>query len=145
MTPEEQFRPAFLATSYGTAQNRFRLSATPGVPCPLFGEGVPWAILTAHNPRGVQQAAALNAGAQRRLEARLGGRPWLAGVNGEGEWAEASVIVPGLPLAEALRLGREFGQVAVLHGVGQEATLVWCGSGRAEAFRVSGFFGRDAG
>lgn len=145
MTPEEQFRSAFLATSYGTAQDRFRLSVVPGAPCPLFGDGSQWAILTAHNPDGMQQTAALNDEAQRRLELRLGGYRTLDGVNGEGEWAEASFIVYGLPLHDALSLGLEFGQVAVLHGAGQRVDLVWCDSGRAEPYRVSGVSGTGAG
>ena len=42
------------------------------------------------------------------------------------------MIVPGLPLSLALELGREFAQVAVLHGTGHRAALVWCASGRVE-------------
>jgi len=144
VTPKDELRSAFLATSYGTTHDRFRLKSEPGAPCPLFEDGAPWAILTAHNPDAVQQAATLNDEAQQRLMARLGGDRTLTGVNGEGEWAEASVIVFGMSLSEALRLGREFGQVAVLHGVGQRVDLVWCASGQAEPFWVSGFRETDA-
>ena len=93
-------------------------------------------MLTAYNPGGRQQARSANEAAQRRLEEQLNDFSWWPGVNGEGAWAEASVIVPGLPLRLALRLGRKFAQVAVLYGTGQRAALVWCASGRVERFWV---------
>ena len=94
-------------------------------------------MLTAYNPGGRVRVRAANEAAQRRLEDRVSGFAWRPGVNGEGEWAEPSVIVPDLPLQTALRLGREFAQVAVLHGSGRRAALVWCASGRVERFWVS--------
>ncbi|WP_424952026.1 DUF3293 domain-containing protein [Deinococcus sp.] len=135
---EDQLRAAFLSASYGTVTERFRLQATPGRPSPLFGAGRPWAILTAHNPDAVQHTPLLNERRQRALEARLQGFPCTPGINGHGRWAEASLIVSGLPLERILSLGREYGQVALLYGVGQRAALVWCRSGRTERRWVAG-------
>ncbi|MGY2892420.1 DUF3293 domain-containing protein [Deinococcus sp. UYEF24] len=135
--PEDSFRAAFLAASYGTHSERFHLTPVRGAPSPLFGTAGRWAVLTAYNPGSSQRARQANEDAQRKLEAQLSSFPCLPGVNGEGEWAEASVIVFGLPLRSALRLGREFAQVAVLHGSGRRAALVWCASGKVERFWVS--------
>ncbi len=133
----EQLRTAFLAASYGTPDERFRLTAHPGRPCRLFAPGEHWAILTAHNRHGVRQDAGQNERQQRLLEldllerdlSKLGlcGFACQAAVNGEGEWADASVLVRAITLRQALELGRRHGQAAVLWGSGQRAALVWCG------------------
>ncbi|WP_407571171.1 DUF3293 domain-containing protein [Deinococcus altitudinis] len=136
-TPEDHFRAAFLETDYGTPGERFQLTPAREGPAPLFMPAGRWAVLTAHNPGGEQQAQPVNEEAQHALERQLSGFPCLRGLNGGGKWAEASVIVSGLPLRTALRLGREFAQVAVLYGSGRRAALVWCASGRVERFWVS--------
>lgn len=76
--------------------------------------------------------------AERELLALNGSRSHLSGVNGEGEWAELSVILPGFRLRRAAELGRTFGQAAVLYGVGRRVALVWLeGDGlRVERFWV---------
>ena len=133
---EDNFRAAFLAASYGTSGERFYLTPVYGAPSPFFTAAGRWAVLTAYNPGGRQRARQPNESAQRKLEERLAGFPCLPGINGEGAWTEASVIVSGLTLRSALRLGREFAQVAVLHGSGRRAALVWCTSGQVERFWV---------
>ena len=143
----EQLRTAFLAASYGTPGERFRLTVYPGGPRRLFAPGERWAILTAHNRQGVRQDAGQNERQQRLLEldlSKLGlsGFDCRRAVNGEGEWAEASVLARAITLRQALELGRRHGQAAVLWGSGQRAALVWCGPGppgppaRAERFWV---------
>lgn len=131
LTAPDHIRRAFLATSYGTAGERFRLTVQAGRPCRLFAPGEHWAILTAHNQHGVRQEAAHNERQQRQLEDRLSARfPGLVcqrAVNGEGEWAEASLLVRGMTLRQARDLGNLFAQAAVLWGSGQRAALVWCG------------------
>jgi hypothetical protein len=136
---DDRLRAAFLATSYGTSSERFTLTPAcrPLPPSPLFASGARWAILTAHNPEGRRQSAHLNEAAQSRLQERLSAYPLRIGVNGEGAWSEASLLVAGLPLRSALQLGQEFAQVAVLYGVGQRAALVWCASGRAQRLWMS--------
>ncbi len=107
-------------------------------------------MLTAHNRHGVRQEPEHNDLQQRqlanRLSARFSGLVCQRAVNGEGEWAEASLLVRGLPLGQARDLGNLFAQAAVLWGSGQRAALVWCGphggsdqlgsSVQAERFRI---------
>ncbi|GGM15669.1 hypothetical protein GCM10010841_25070 [Deinococcus aerophilus] len=57
-------------------------------------------------------------------------RPFRMGINGDGGWAEPSVILSRVSLREAAALGRHFGQAAVLFGVGRRAALVWLWPGR---------------
>lgn len=121
-----QLRAAFLATSYGTSEQRFRLAARPGRPCRLFAPGERWAVLTAHNQHGVRQEFAQNERQQRLLKQSLSGFVCEAAVNGEGGWTEASLLVRGITLRLALELGRRHGQAAALWGSGQRAALVWC-------------------
>lgn len=117
-------RAAFLAAPYGTPRERFGLADRPPVAAPSWAAHR-WAIVTAWNPGGGLQPRADNLRAGRALLALVAPRPHLPGVNGEGQWAEASVIVPGLRLREAAELGRRFGQAAVLFGVGRRVALVW--------------------
>lgn len=77
------------------------------------------AFLTAWNPRSVPSSGTRNRAAQRRLERVLAGRGFTCvagrGVDASGAWAaEESVLVPGMRLAEARRVGRLFRQNAVL-------------------------------
>lgn len=77
------------------------------------------AFVTAWNPFGVAGSAAENGAAQTRLRARLQLRGYRF-VEGRGEdrqqqWPpEASLLVLGITLDEACRLGREFEQNALL-------------------------------
>ncbi|MFC4452970.1 DUF3293 domain-containing protein [Deinococcus sonorensis] len=127
---DEELRQAFLDTTYGTLEVRLKLKAEPDpqLAWPPTLPGQRWAILTAWNPDGTQKAAEVNDGQQQRLTDRLhrDGWPTLPGHNGEGEWLEPTVIVPGLPLWRAVQLGRQFRQAAVLWGMGRRAALVWC-------------------
>ena len=116
-----------MASSYGAPGQRFRLTAHAGGPRRLFAPGERWAVLTAHNQRGVRQESAHNERQQRLLEQSLSGFDCQAAVNGEGAWAEASLMVRGITLRQARDLGNQFVQAAVLWGCGQRAALVWCG------------------
>ena len=137
--PDPELRAAFLATSYGTATERFLLSERRQKTAhfPLFRSGERWAILTAWNPGAKWLPLTQNEVRQAELQQALAGKRWYAGVNGEGAWAEPSLIVNGLPPQRALQLGRDFGQVAVLWGCGQRAALVWCASGSVERHWLS--------
>lgn len=115
----QSLRSAFLQATYGTAQRRYQLTQH----CGLFRKGAPtrslspgrWAILTAWNPHGQICDPEGNAEAQARLRAELVAWSVLEGINGGGEWAEPSVIVPNLSLRRAAELGRHY----------QQAALVW--------------------
>ncbi|MDR0672808.1 MAG: DUF3293 domain-containing protein [Zoogloeaceae bacterium] len=85
-----------------------------------------WALLTAWNPESTRRGRNDNRRAQSRLRAALrqGGWRSLAGENqslpGRRAWPpEASLFVPGLPLAAALAFARRFRQKAILTGGGQ--------------------------
>ncbi|MDV6374750.1 DUF3293 domain-containing protein [Deinococcus arenicola] len=135
--PQDQ-RAAFLAASYGTYGERFRLASKPCSAAPSWAVGT-WAIVTAWNPGGQPQPAADNLRAENKLLAWVVPRSHLPAVNGEGEWAEPSVILPGLDLRQTAELARQFGQAAVLFGVGRRVALVWL---EADGVRVERFWMR---
>ena len=131
---------AYRATTYAVADGPHRLAIRIGERCAaldglLATSGLEeWAYLTAHNPGGVAADPAANAAAQARLEAELAasGRPCLRGTSlGDGgDWpAEPSVLVLGLPRAEALAIARRYGPEALVAGRrGRAAELLFCQS-----------------
>jgi hypothetical protein len=77
------------------------------------------AYLTAWNPRSEPQTREVNEAAQAQLEAELTalGLPFLhgEGVDPTGSWpGEPSVLVLGITEEEARRLGRRYGQNAIV-------------------------------
>jgi len=128
---------AYRATTYGVADGAHRLAIRIGERCAALdallaerGAGE-WAYLTAWNPGGQPAAPEANAAAQARLEAELAaaGRACLRGASrGDGGWPpEPSLLVLGLPRAEALALARRHGQEALVVGRrGAAAELVFC-------------------
>ena len=77
------------------------------------------AFVTAWNPDSVAQPEAVNRAAQQRLETQLSamGLTLLAGFGGDpsGQWpGEPSVLALGLSRSEAERVGRVFGQRAIV-------------------------------
>ena len=87
-----------------------------------------YAHLTAWNPQGKKLSDAENEERQATLLARLKGRHVVQGVAtaDDGSWREASALVLGIPRDEAVALGREFGQLAILAGRrGGVPELVW--------------------
>ncbi|GMA16997.1 DUF3293 domain-containing protein [Deinococcus metallilatus] len=138
-------RAAFLGTTYGTAHERFRLSAERG-PAPAWARRT-WAVVTAWNPGAVQLPHEINAQAEAALLARVraSGLSPLPAHNGEGEWREEALIVPGARLGQAAAWGGTFGQAAVLWGTGARAALVWL-DGEGNVSGVERFWaGRVAG
>ena len=91
-------------------------------------------IVTAWNPHGQQGSRGVNEKAQRRLTALIRERHATVPVmNGDGEWQEPALLVPAATLGDALGWAREFGQAAVVFGVGSRAALVWA-DGHIERF-----------
>ncbi len=98
----------------------------------LVGEGATaWAILTAWNPGSQRLDEGENRTRQTALELRLlerGCEPY-AGENVAegGEWpVEESCLVLGLDCAAAAGLARDFGQNALVHGLGDGVPrLLW--------------------
>ncbi|WP_104990018.1 DUF3293 domain-containing protein [Deinococcus sp. NW-56] len=126
----EDLRAAFLGAGYGPAGERGHLSPTPGAP-PRWPHGT-WAIVTAWNPGGERASDAVNERAQVDLLALVQGSGFAPApaVNGEGDWAEAALLVHGARLRQAAEWGLHFGQAAVLWGVGARAALVWLEGGK---------------
>ena len=117
----------YRATRYEVDDGGVRLALRIDAPCAaldalLVARGVEeWAYLTAWNPGGRPAPAAANAEAQARLEAEVtaSGRPFLRGasVADAGDWPpEPSLLVLGLPRAEALALAARYGQEAIVAG-----------------------------
>lgn len=139
----EELRAAFLGTTYGTADGRFRLSEERG-PAPSWARGR-WAVVTAWNPGGRRARDEDNARAGADLLTRVTavGLSPLPAVNGEGEWEEEALIVPGLGLRHAAEWGGDFGQAAVLWGTGARVALVWLDRG-GQIVCVERFWARRA-
>ena len=87
-----------------------------------------YAYLTAWNPQGKKLSDAENAARQSALLARLKGRHVVQGVAtaDDGAWSEAGALVLGIPREEAMALGLEFDQLAILTGRrGGTPEIVW--------------------
>lgn len=101
-----------------------------------------WAFITAWNPRSVPQPPALNEASNRALEQALeaGAHPVFGGrgIGRDAAWEpEASFLVLGISQDEALRLGRRFGQHAIVAGrLGEAAALLACGRSRVATDRT---------
>lgn len=92
-----------------------------------------WAYVTAFNPGSRLLPAEENSVRQHELERSVAGLG-LASYPGEGiaddsRWPpEPSLLVLGIRRNDAVRLGRQFGQLALVYGeLGQEAELIVCG------------------
>ncbi|GGR50205.1 hypothetical protein GCM10008959_09170 [Deinococcus seoulensis] len=131
--PDPALRAAFRTTRYGPPGARVTLTGEgPGLPgAPPDWTAGRWAIVTAWNPSGQRQSRVRNDAAHAALLAQATawagapGRTVLEALNGEGEWREPSLVLRGPSLRGAARLGRAFGQAAVLYGCGARAALVW--------------------
>ncbi len=101
----------------------------------LFG-GRRFAIITAHNPRSERLSDAENQRRHEELQRDLQalGLEHLPsiGASPDGTWVEEGFAVFDVGLAQALELGRKYGQHAILWGEGERVTLAWCEDGRLE-------------
>ncbi len=91
-----------------------------------------WAFITAWNPGSIALDTAENRRRMTDLAGRIAllGLPMLEGegVGTGGDWPpEPSLLVLGIGASEAVALGREFGQVAIVVGrLGLPARLCFC-------------------
>ena len=121
-------RPAPIALRIGERSRALdRVLALHGTRC--------WAFVTAWNPESRVLARWRNVARDARLRRALanGGYRWLPAL-GEGDdpgWTpEPSVLVLGMSVPSAAKLGRLLKQNAVVTGkLGERAMLVWCGPG----------------
>lgn len=135
MSPDERARleQAYRRTTYAAGLSiRLRVGEPHAFLDQMLGFRAleEWAYLTAVNPGSKPLAEDANFERMEALRAQLRGR--YAIIEGvatadDGQWApEPSVLVLGMPRAEAETLGRELGQNAILVGRrGGPAELVW--------------------
>lgn len=134
--------PSSLAESYRRTTYRVTQAEPPidiriGAPCPALDTLLEkhgaraWAFVTAWNPGSKKLGDAENRNRQGQLEAEVaqGGYVFFrgAGVPDGKDWLpEESMLILGIERDEALRLGRKYGQVAVVCGFsGGTAELVF--------------------
>ncbi len=131
-----KFAEVYEAAVYRAGDYAFTLSARPtGVT--LFG-GRPFVLVTAYNPHSNPLPDAENRRRNRTLEKELRARGLSfapsSGASPDGVWWEPGFAVFGLSSGEALALGRQHGQHAVVWGEGERVALAWCDDGRLESF-----------
>jgi len=94
-----------------------------------------WAYVTAVNPGSMRPRDEENAARQRELDsvvASLGVTSYSGeGVADDGRWPpEPSLLILGIGRSDAVRLARQYGQLALVYGeLGREAELVLCKDG----------------
>jgi len=136
----ERLRTAYEATDYVVddgPRGRFLIrcgSRSADVDALLDAAGADaWAYVTACNPGSVPLSATENAARMASLAAvvRDRGLVHVAGAGTGGDWPpEPSLLVLGLTEADAVALGRAFGQLAVVVGRrGEPARLAWIDPG----------------
>ena len=91
-----------------------------------------WVFITAYNPYSVMQDAGVNTILNTQLEDYLSGKRYLffkgIGVGDDNSWEpEASFMVLNIRKEDAIKLGRQFKQNAIVVGViGTSAELIDC-------------------
>ena len=146
---DERLLTAYRNTSYfaDTPAGRLRIrigEAHPVLDTLLIAKGHRhWAYVTAHNPGSVPSTADDNRRRHTHLVADVRARGYEAfpgeGIGDDGEWPpEASLLILGMPRAEALALGDAHAQRAVVWGgVGEPALLVICSRHPTEPTRAA--------
>jgi Protein of unknown function (DUF3293) len=129
---------AYRRTSFTANTPKGRLCLRVGQRCPelddlLAGQRVAtWAYVTAFNPGSEPLPVEENVARQRELERAVTEVGLMSysgeGIGDDGQWApEPSLLVLGIARDDAVRLGRQFGQLAVVYGeLGREAELLIC-------------------
>jgi hypothetical protein len=131
-----ELREAYLSAVYRVPGCAFTLRETPSG-LTLY-RGRAFAVITAYNPRSERLSDAENRARHQALEATVEARGLehapSCSTSPKGAWREDGVVVFDLSLGEALELGRQFEQHAVLYGQGGQVTLAWCEGGELERF-----------
>jgi hypothetical protein len=124
--------PGELWDAYGRTVIIGEGRAVWAVPQAVVLEGT-WHVLTGSNPGGRLHPDDENRRFNAELESMLGAFPgtphWVEGRSPDGSWSEPSVAIEGLDAAEACRLGRHFGQVAVFELTTDELRVLRCVDG----------------
>jgi hypothetical protein len=118
---------SYQQTTFRVAEIQPAMDIRIGQPCPaldqlLVQHGVrSWAFITAWNPGSRKLDAAENRRRQAALQAEVKQRGYTvycgAGVPDEVGWEpEESILVVGIDCEEAAKLGRQYGQAAIVVG-----------------------------
>jgi len=122
MTRRAELEEAYRRTTYKAG-----FAVRIGDPSPL---PVPWAFITAFNPRSHKLTTTENAERAKTLEAAAGAWTFrrATGVPDDPEIKpEHGVVIEGIDRRDAVELARRFDQNAIVHGEpGGAAELVWC-------------------
>ena len=129
-----------LWTSFGEALIRIRMRdvgdpddeevvLTVGGSVPDLGWAALAHVVTAWNP-GREAAADANGAANRRLGGVLADTGLevraATGESPDGSWVEESFVIVGLTRAQAVRIGRDFGQLAIFEIDREAVRLISC-------------------
>jgi len=118
---------AYRNTSFFADTSRGRLClrvgrASPEIDALLAASGVRmWAYVTGFNPGSILLTPDENEQRHQRLELEVKRRGYTTfpgeGIGDDGQWPpERSLLILGIVRDDAIRLGREFGQRAVVYG-----------------------------
>jgi hypothetical protein len=141
MTVPETLLEAYRKTAFNADTPRGRLSLRVGQRCRelddlLTDHGVStWAYVTAFNPGSMRLRDEENEARRHHLEAVVASLGVVSyageGVAADGGWSpEPSLLILGIARDDAVRLGRQYGQLAVVCGeLGRAAELVLCTDG----------------
>ena len=103
----------------------------------LFG-GRAFTLVTAHNPQSQPLSDEENGERNERLEQHLIKQDYeygpSLGKSLDGTWEETGFSVFDLSLDDALELGKQLGQHAVVFGEKNQVALAWCEDGKLEWF-----------
>jgi len=90
-----------------------------------------WVFITAYNPGSVVLSKEENEERQNKLKQRVieADLSFIEGVgiSEDAVWSDKSIFIPGITLVDAKRLGKDFGQNAIVYGTkGEKAVLITC-------------------
>jgi hypothetical protein len=130
----QTFSQAYAQAIYKTKDIAFTLTEKPN-PTLLFNNHS-YAVITAHNPYSQKLSCEENKGRHEQLEKILQERGlehhFSTGESPDGSWIEEGFIIFDISLDDALAIGKQFEQHAIVYGQGNRAALAWCEDGKLE-------------
>jgi Protein of unknown function (DUF3293) len=134
----QTFSQAYTRAIYKTKDAPFTLTDKPNHT--LLFNNRPYAIITAHNPYSQKLSRGENEGRHEQLEKILQERGLeqspSTGQSPDGSWREEGFIIFDISLEDALDIGKQFEQHAIVYGQGNRVALAWCEDGRLEWYYV---------
>jgi Protein of unknown function (DUF3293) len=132
------FSQAYALALYKTPTLTFTLTKEP-TQTNLFSNK-PYSIITAHNPYSQKLSKEENEQRHEQLKTILQERGLehhpSTGQSPDGLWCEEGFIIFDISLEDALNIGRQFEQHAIIYGQDNRVALAWCEDGRLEWYYV---------